>query len=70
MGVETRQISPDCQIFRVEEISSISVAELFEAAAKWIRKDPEILISVIDISLHSRETGPDTDDLELDVYFE
>jgi hypothetical protein len=67
MGVETRSTTPTNQIFRTEDNAG-ALAELFEAAARWIRDHQDI--SVIDLSLHMQETGPDKNDLELNVYFE
>ena len=68
MTVKQRETQPLNRIFQTEETSSDSVAELFEAAAKWVRAAPGI--SVIDISLHQHQMDPDKLSLELDIYFE
>ena len=67
MTVETRETQPGNRIFRTEEKSSDSAAELLEAAANWIRSNPRI--SIIDISLH-QQGEPDSLALELNLYFE
>jgi hypothetical protein len=67
MTVETRSTTPKNRIFRTEDKAD-AVAVLFEAAAKWVRSNPEI--SVIDLSLHMQETEADKNDLELNIYFE
>ena len=68
MIVETRPTTPSNQLFLVEEEGSDSVAELLEAAARWVRDHSGI--SVIDISLHLIEPSPDADKLEMNIYYE